>query len=115
MGLDGVVEFSDKSPGRPADIPHELAAPDAEVQRANELVDLAERGVALARRSIWSDRDPARLPTPRMTRADFERIEFYKQGVKTARLALCQLLQAKRNPGTREDVTASYAAPVGRP
>jgi hypothetical protein len=92
-----------------------LGASDAAVQRAISLVDLAERAVALARRPVWSDRDPGKLHTPRMTRADAERIEFYKRELTIARLALCQLLQANRNPGTREDLTASYAAPVSRP
>jgi hypothetical protein len=118
IAANGVLEFSDKSPDGLADNTprdHELVAPDPEVQRAVALVDLAERGVALARRSIWSDRDPARMPTPRMARADVERIEFYKQGARNARFALCQLLQAKRNPGIREGLTASYVAPVGRP
>jgi hypothetical protein len=50
-----------------------------------------------------------------MSRADVERIEFYKQGVKIARLALCELLQDKRRSAVREEMTASAGAPIYGP
>ena len=117
VGPDGAVEFSDQSPEKPASLERDITSgtPDPTLQRANDLVDRAERAVALARRPVWSDRDPGRVPTSRMTRADAERIEFYKQEARSARLALCLLLQARSIAAARADLTASYAAPADRP
>ena len=88
---------------------------DAAVQGASAQVDLAEHALALARRSVWSEPEPGKLTAVRMTRADVERIEFYKQGVKIARLALCELLQEKRRSTVREEMTASAGAPIYGP
>ena len=88
---------------------------DAAVQRASAQVDLAEHALAIARRPMWSEPEPGKLTALRMTRADSERIEFYKQGVKIARLALCELLQDKRKSAVREEMTASAGAPIYGP
>ena len=92
-----------------------LRAMDAAVQQASAQVDLAERALAVARRPVWSEPEPGKLTTVRMTRADIERIEFYKQGVKIARLQLCELLQEKRRAAVREEMTASAGAPIYGP
>jgi hypothetical protein len=88
---------------------------DAAIQRAGAQVDLAEHALALARRSVWSEPEPGKLTAVHMTRADVERIEFYKQGVKVARLALCELLQERRKSAVREEMTASAGAPIYGP
>jgi hypothetical protein len=88
---------------------------DAAVQRASAQVDLAEHALALARRAVWSEPAPGKLTATRMTRADIERIEFYKHDVKVARLALCELLQDKRRSAVREEMTASAGAPIYGP
>lgn len=88
---------------------------DAAVRRASAQVDLAEHALAEARRSIWSEPAPGKLTTARMTRADIDRIEFYKKDVKIARLALCELLQEKRRSAVREEMTASAGAPIYGP
>ena len=44
-----------------------------------------------------------------MSRADLDRIEFYKQGVKIARMQLCELLQEGRKAAARAEMTASAA------
>ncbi len=88
---------------------------DAAIQRASAQVDLAEHALALARRSVWSDPEPGKFTPVRMRRADVDRIEFYKQEVKVARLALCELLQERRRSAVREEMTASAGAPIYGP
>ena len=88
---------------------------DAAIQRASAQVDLAEHALALARRSVWSEPEPGKLTAVRMTRADVDRIEFYKQGVKVARLALCELLQERRRSAVHEEMTASAGTPIYGP
>jgi hypothetical protein len=88
---------------------------DAAVQNASAQVDLAEHALALARRPMWSEPEPGKLTAVRMTLADAERIEFYKQSVKIARLTLCELLQVKRSSAVREEMTASAGDPIYGP
>jgi len=137
---NGVILFSDTPPEKARDvaklqIPDGAAGParpllaqaqaptneerlremDTAVQRASAQVDLAEHSLAIARRSVWKEPEVGKLTAARMTRADVERIEFYKQGVKVARLALCELLQEKRRAAVREEMTASAGAPIYGP
>jgi hypothetical protein len=74
-----------------------------------------EHVLAVARRSVWSEPEPGKLAATRMRRADIDRIEFYKQGVRIARLQLCELLQEKRRSAVREEMTASAGAPIYGP
>ena len=137
---NGTIVFSDLPPDKTRDVqklqvpdgsagpPRALPAPaqvptseeklremDAAVQRASAQVDMAEHALAAARRSVWSQPEPGKLTATRMTRADIDRIEFYQQGVKIARLALCELLQEKRRSAVREEMTASAGAPIYGP
>jgi uncharacterized protein DUF4124 len=136
---NGTIQFSDLPPANAAgevkklQIPDGSSAPpmpilaqgpaneekiremDAAVQRASEQVDLAEHALALARRPMWSEPEPGKLTAVRMTLADAERIEFYKQSVKIARLTLCELLREKRSSAAREEMTASAGAPIYGP
>lgn len=140
VGPNGVVQFSDLPPerGRPVQelqigdggssppTPHvapppllneeKLRAMDAAVQRANDQVDMAERALAMARRPVWSEPEPGKLTTARMTRADVERIEFCKRNVVVARQMLLEVLQQKRYAAAREpEMTASAGAPIYGP
>jgi hypothetical protein len=119
-----VLQIPDGSAAAPRPLVADAQAPlseeklrgmDAAVQRASAQVDLAEHALAMARRPVWSPPDPNKITTERMTRADVERIEFYKQELKVARLALCELLQEKRKSAVREEMTASAGAPIYGP
>ena len=68
---------------------------DESVRRANAKVDLAERALALARRSVDSGWNPLALENPGKTRADVERIEFFKRDVLVARRGLLSALQSR--------------------
>jgi hypothetical protein len=118
------LQLPDGSSGPPRALLAQAQAPtseeklremDAAVQRASAQVDVAEHALAVARRSVWSEPEPGKLTTARMTHADSDRIEFAKQGVKIARLALCELLQEKRRSAVREEMTASAGAPIYGP
>ena len=136
---DGVIQFSDMPPekGRPVQqlqIPDGSYSPpmpliaqgpangptseeklremDASVQRANAQVDLAEHALAVARRPVWTQPEPGKLTAPRMTRADVERIEFYKRNVIVARQTLLEVLSQKRRSAVPEEMTASVGAPI---
>lgn len=139
VGPNGVVQFSDLPPerGRPVQelqigdggtsppTPYTAPAPlseekirtmDAAVQRASDQVDMAERALAMARRPVWSEPDPGKLTTARMTRSDIERIEFCKRNVVVARQMLLEVLQQKRYAAVREtQMTASAGAPIYGP
>ena len=68
---------------------------DESVRRANAKVDLAERALALARRSVDAGSNPLSLENPAKTRADLERIEFFKRDVLVARRGLLSALQSR--------------------
>ena len=141
MGPGGVMQFSDLPPeksqkverilipdsaasgatvsvavsdGMPHDDP---AQTDAEVARANAQLDLAEHALAEARRNV-NDAEPLRLVSTRMTRADSERVEFYKRNVLVARQTLLEILKKKRNADVAQTMTASYewqpVSPIAR-
>lgn len=128
----GVVEFSDRKTrsdqtlqtpygGAPSLVEQapsseeKLRTSDPAVQRANVLVDLAERALAVARRPLWTVPEPGRMMTSRATRADLERVEFYKRDFREARRALLDVLQQRRAAAMQEVLTASYEVPVSRP
>ena len=128
IGPNGVTEFSDRPPetGRivaaipldstnnvPALVtsePDPSAAPsatDAAVERASAKVDLAEHALAEARRPVWTQPDVLRIGTPRMTRADRDRIDWYQKDLHKARLALADAMRRKLKAETAVTLTAS--------
>ena len=136
IGPDGVIKFSNMPPDRSGgdvQMPYagsarpglaaeldplneeRLRAQDAGIQRANAQVDQAERALAVARRPLWIERVRGYLAAPRMTRADGERIAFYKREVVAAQRMLLGVLMQKRMAAARGELTASYEAPVARP
>ena len=69
---------------------------DEMVRLANAKVDLAERALAEARRSIVGNHDPLILAGgPQPSDADRQRIEFHKRDVATARRNLARVLQQR--------------------
>ena len=120
IGPNGTVMFSDMPPsgdaklveqreiGSPStawssgqgatglDLAAQLLDADAAVARANAQVDQAEHALAEARRGTWSPRDGLGVEPTRATRNDFERIEYYKRGVKIARQQLIEVLRDRK-------------------
>jgi hypothetical protein len=82
---------------------------DAAVGRANAQLDLAEHALAEARRAMPRDSDPMRfvLVSTRLSRADEERLGFYKKDVLLARQALLEVLKEKRKATVPQTLTAS--------
>ena len=136
----GVIEFSDIPPdqntileripvkrdGDPVDpssaTGFDLPAPrngpasraaDAMIDKANAQLDLAEHALALARQGRWSDVDPTHLATPKMTRTDLARVDFYRKNVHDARQNLMQALAMKRK-AEPETYTALNTSPLLR-
>jgi hypothetical protein len=132
IGANGVIQFSDQPPERGqaslvAEIHMKDTAPgpldgavasgpsqeeqqrnvDQAVQRANAQVDLAEHALAEVRRVALAASDPMRLQSARVSRADAERIDFYKRNVLIARQNLLEVLQQKRKADARVTYTAS--------
>ena len=68
---------------------------DESVRRANAKVDLAERALALARRTADPGWNPLSLEHPGKKRADAERIEFFTRDVHVARRGLLSALQTR--------------------
>lgn len=115
---NGTVTFSDMPPAGDARIVEQRMVPegraaeagmprviggaeplldvDGAIARANAQVDLAEHALAVARRELWSPREGLRLASRRMTRADEERVEFYKKNLRIARQQLMDLLRERR-------------------
>jgi uncharacterized protein DUF4124 len=73
----------------------QLIDSDAALARANAQVDLAEHSLAEARRGTWSPADGLKLSGRRVTRAEEERVEFYKRNVLAARQSLMDLLRER--------------------
>jgi hypothetical protein len=78
----------------------------AAVARANAQVDFAEHALATVRRAAGLSPDPLRLVAARPTRADIERVEFWKKGVLVARQTLMEVLQQQRRAEARQTYTA---------
>jgi hypothetical protein len=132
IGPNGVIQFSDQPPERgQANVVAEIQMKDTQsgpldgtmasgpsreeplreddeaVQRANAQVDLAEHALAEVRRVALPASDPMRLQSARVSRADAERIDFYKKNVLLAHQNLLEVLQQKRKADARVTYTAS--------
>ena len=101
--IDGAVavtriESSDSAkPAESRNAPVYLALADGldeAVSQANAKVDLAEHALALERRSLVED-SPLSLEGARLSRADSQRIEFFKQDVASARRNLLRVLKQR--------------------
>jgi hypothetical protein len=108
IDANGTVMFSDVPPADARIVEQRIAGPgmplyeypenDAALARANELHDLAEHALALARQDAGSERAGLRLAAGRMTPGDKDRVAFYKKDVRTARLQLMDLLRERQSP-----------------
>jgi hypothetical protein len=114
LKIPGSGESSDGAPMIASTAPTEteLRERDAAIARASAEVDLAEHALAAARRPAWSTDLVSISSTSRMTRADHERIEFYKKNVLAARQNLMQVLQRRR--AATQTMTASLDAAIRR-
>ena len=101
--IDGAVvvqRIGSSEPAKPAEgagAPAYLALADSfdeAVVQANSKVDLAEHALALARRPIEDD-EPLSLYGQRRTRADSQRLEFFKQDVASAHRTLARVLKQR--------------------
>jgi len=115
IGPNGVIQFSDTPPekgqivaqmalpdrnapaGADAGAPVQAPAQDydAALDKANQQLDLAEHALAQARRPVWTEPDILHFAGSRLTRGDRERIAFYENGVRHARLAVADLARRK--------------------
>ena len=68
---------------------------DAALARANAQVDLAEHALALARRDLWRQLEGLHLDDSERSRADQERIEFYRKNLASARSNLMAALRSR--------------------
>ena len=141
VGPNGTVEFSDLAPEKGRNIeliripdssssgaPVSIAAgpsreeqfreADAAVARANAQLDLAEHALAEARRTVASESDSMRMVSTRMSRADQDRLAFYRKDVLLARAQLLEVLKDKRKAAVPQTFTASNewvpVNPIGR-
>jgi len=115
IGPNGVIQFSDTPPEK-GQIVAQMALPDrnapagadagspvqtpaqdydAALDKANQQLDLAEHALAQARRPVWTEPDILHFAGSRLTRGDRERIAFYENGVRHARLAVADLARRK--------------------
>jgi hypothetical protein len=69
---------------------------DSEIARANAQVDLAEHALALARQGTWSPSDGMRIQSPRRSREDEQRIDYYRKGLIIARQQLMDVIGERR-------------------
>jgi hypothetical protein len=87
---------------------------DEAVQRASAQVDLAEHALAVARRPMWEVADPMNLGGPRLSRADREKLDFYRKNLKIAQQQLADVLRTRRK--AEVTMTAEAGAPIyGQP
>jgi hypothetical protein len=130
VAANGTVEFSDLVPekgrnveriripdtptsGAPVTVAtgpsseEQLRETDAAVARANAQLDLAEHALAEARRSVVNDSESLRMVSTRMSRADSDRLAFYKKDVLLARAQLLEVLKEKRKAAVPQTFTAS--------
>ena len=117
----GVIMFSDlpPAPGADATAPEALTeerirADDVAVQGASLQVDMAEHALAVARRPLWEPVDLMKLEGPRMSRADTDRIAYYRKNLKVAQQQLSDLLRTKRKTEART-MTAEAGMPIYGP
>jgi Domain of unknown function (DUF4124) len=120
-----VPESSSATPGASRDADVTASAPpvlreeqimnDEVVQRAAAKVDLAEHALAMARRPVWEVADPMKLTGPRFTRADRERIDYYRKDLKIAQQQLADVLRTRRKAEAKATMTAEAGAPIYGP
>lgn len=79
---------------------------DEAVQRASAQVDLAEHALAVARRPLWDVADPMKLEGPKLSRADRERLEYYRKNLKVAQNQLSDVLRQQRKAEVQRTMTA---------
>lgn len=114
IGPNGVIQFSDVPPEK-GQIVAQMALPggnappradagapvlpaesyDGALDKANMQLDFAEHALAQARRSVWTEPDIIHVAGPRMTRADHDRISYFENGVRQARLAVADVMRRK--------------------
>jgi len=101
--IDGAVKIQrieSSDPAKPAEsapAPMYLALADsfdAAVTQANEKLDLAEHALAVARSTVVAH-DPLSLRAPRLSRADLQQLDFYKNDVVAARKNLMRVLKQR--------------------
>ena len=80
---------------------------DEAVQRASTQVDLAEHALAVARRPLWEMADPMKLTDAKLTRADRERLDYYRKNLKVAQQQLADVLRQQRKAEVQRTMTAS--------
>jgi hypothetical protein len=110
----GVVTLSDVPPAPDTLTEERIRASDEAVQRASLQVDMAEHALAVARRPLWEPVDLEKLKGPRMTRADQERLSYYRKNLKVAQTQLSDLLRTKRRAEART-MTAEASMPIYGP
>jgi hypothetical protein len=69
---------------------------DQALREANERVDMAEHALAQARAGHGATPRPGLNPVGGLPAADAQRIEFYKQDLRIARVALAELLRSRQ-------------------
>lgn len=83
---------------------YNLIDADEALAKANARVDQAERGLAMARKTVASRFEGLRLVSRHENAGDAERIAFYENDLKIARRELVELLKARQKnvapPGT---------------
>ncbi|HEX4332247.1 MAG TPA: DUF4124 domain-containing protein [Usitatibacter sp.] len=114
IGPNGVIQFSDVPPDK-GQVVAQMALPDrnappradagapappaqdydAALDKADMQLDLAEHALAQARRPVWTEPDILHVGGPGMTRADSERIRYFENGVRQARLAVADVVRRK--------------------
>ncbi|MGE5615911.1 MAG: DUF4124 domain-containing protein [Bacillota bacterium] len=77
-------------------VPSLADASDDAIVRANAKLDAAEHALALVRQEIAPPLDNLNLRPARPTRADHDRLEFYKRDVIAARRDLLRILKQRR-------------------
>ena len=132
VGANGTMEFSDvppdnrrnveriripdgSSPGAGSPVlasgpsrDEQVRETDDAVARANAQLDIAEHALAEARRTVAGEHaDALRMVSTRISRADEDRLAFYKKDVLLARQALLEVLKEKRKAAMPPTVTAS--------
>jgi len=112
-GMPGVMRSADAT--APETLTEErIRDVDEAVQRASLQVDLAEHALAVARRPVWDPADLMKLEGPRLSRADQERISYYRKNLKVAQSQLSDLLRTKRR-AEAQTMTAEAGMPIYGP
>jgi len=91
-----------------------IRASDEAVQKASLQVDMAEHALAVARRPMWAPADLMKLAGPRMSRADRDRISYYRKNLRVAQQQLSDLMRSKRR-AEAHTMTAEAGMPIYGP